>query len=102
MAIATKRAMATNGNNMGNGYGSRGSTVAARRQHGGSAAVAAWWWQWQLGGGGSGVAEAAVGDGRDEGGEVVMWRLFMFVIFLHISSVPVNRAEGSHIISVFV
>jgi hypothetical protein len=26
----------------------------------------------------------------------------MFVIFLHISSVPVNHAEGSHIICVFV
>ncbi len=31
--------------------------------------------------GGSAAAEAAVGDGRDEGGEVVTWRLFMFVIY---------------------
>ncbi len=35
-------------------------------------------------------------DGRDEGGEVVMWNLFMFVIFFTlISSVPVDRSEGS-------
>jgi hypothetical protein len=74
--------------------------AAARQQHGGSTVAVRRWRQ--PGGGGSAAAEAVVGDSRDEGGEVVRWRLFMFVIFLHISSVPVNRAEGSHIISVFV
>ncbi len=91
--------------------------VALQQHSSGSAlavAAAAAWWQCSIsggrsmagravaGGGSSLAAEAAVGDGRDEGGEVVMWRLFMFVIFLHISSVPVSCAEGSHIISVFV
>jgi hypothetical protein len=61
-----------------------GSAAAARWQHSGSVAVAAQWWLWQLGGSGSAAAEAAIGDGQDEGGEVVSWRLFMFVIFLHI------------------
>ncbi len=72
--------------------GSGRGSAAAVQQHCGSIVAAAW--RRQLGGGGSVAAEAAVGDGRDEGGEVVMWRLFMFVIFLHISSVPVNRVEG--------
>jgi hypothetical protein len=58
--------------------------VAARWQRGGSAAAAAWRWWRQLGDSGSAVAEAAVGDGQDEGGEVVTWGLFMFVIFLHL------------------
>ncbi len=81
----------------------RSSAVAAGRQHGGSAAAAARQWRWQLGNSGSTAVEAVVGDGRDEGGEVVLWRLFMFVIFLHISSVPVHCAEGPHIkSSVFV
>ncbi len=77
------------------GVGSVVAAAAARRQRGGSTVAVR---RRQLGGGGGGggstAAEAAVGDGRDEGGEVVTWRLFMFVIFLHMSSVPVNRAKG--------
>ncbi len=64
--------------------------------------MAAWWWQRQLGGGGSAAAEAAVADGQDEGREVVTWNLFMICdFFTLISSVPVDRSEGSNI-SVFV
>ncbi len=65
------------------GGSSAAVAVTARRQHGGSTAAAAWRWRRQLGNGGS-AAEAAVGDGRDEGGEVVTWNLFMFVISLHL------------------
>jgi hypothetical protein len=57
--------------------------AAARRQGGGSVAAAAR--RRQPGGGGSSAAaEVAVGDGQDEGGKVVKWRLFMFVNFLHL------------------
>ncbi len=73
------------------GGGSAAAAAAARWQHGGSTAAAARRWRRQP------VAEAAVGDGQDEGGEVVTWRLFIFVIFLHICSVPVNHAKGSHL-----
>jgi hypothetical protein len=69
--------------------------MAARRQRNNSAVAAAWQWRRQLGSGGSAAAEAAVGDGQDEGGEVVMWNLFMFVIFLHLCSVPVDWSERS-------
>jgi hypothetical protein len=55
-------------------------------------------WRQQLGSGGSSLvaAEAAVGDGRDEGGEVVTWNLFDDCDFFTLrSSVPVDPFKGS-------
>jgi hypothetical protein len=46
--------------------------------------AAAWRRQLGSGGGSLAAAEAAVGDGRDEGGEVVTWNLFMFMISVHL------------------
>jgi hypothetical protein len=87
----------------------------------GSLAVAAWLWRrqqcsggcssaaaarrQQLGSGGGSLAavEAAVGDGQDEGGEVVTWNLFDDCNFFTLrSSVPVDQSDGVYQISVFV